>query len=52
MAGIEPYTYMVKVLTKLPSSKAEEDIDKLLPWNHSEAILIVVHGAVTKISHM
>jgi len=36
--GIEPYTYMVEVLAKLPSSTTEEDIDKLLPWNQSETI--------------
>ncbi|WP_372987848.1 transposase domain-containing protein [Marinobacter sp.] len=37
-SGIEPYTYMVEVLTKLPSSTTEKDIDKLLPWNQGETI--------------
>ncbi len=29
--GIEPYTYMVEVLTKLPSSTTDEGLDRLLP---------------------
>jgi len=37
-SGIEPYTYMMEVLTKLPSSTTEKDIDKLLPWNQGETI--------------
>jgi len=29
---------MVEVLTKLPSSTTDEDLDRLLPWNHGETI--------------
>jgi len=36
--GIEPYTYMVEVFTKLPSSTTDEDLDGLLPWNQGETI--------------
>jgi transposase len=36
--GIEPYTYMVEVLNKLPSSVTDEDLDRLLPWNQGETI--------------
>jgi transposase len=31
--GIDPYAYLVDVLTKLPSAKAR-DLDVLLPWNY------------------
>lgn len=36
--GIEPYTYMVEVLTKLPSSVTDGDLDQLLPWSQGETI--------------
>jgi hypothetical protein len=29
---------MVEVLTKLPSSTTDEDLDQLLPWNQGETI--------------
>jgi hypothetical protein len=29
---------MVEVLTKLPSSVTDEDLDRLLPWNQGETI--------------
>jgi hypothetical protein len=29
---------MVDVLAKLPSSKTDEDLDQLLPWNQGETI--------------
>jgi len=31
--GLEPYTYLRKVLTDLPSAKNAADIAELLPWN-------------------
>jgi len=36
--GIEPYTYMVEALTKLPSSTTDDELDRLLPWNQGETI--------------
>jgi len=36
--GIEPYRYMVDVLTKLPSSKTDDELDRLLPWNQGDTI--------------
>jgi hypothetical protein len=36
--GIEPYTYMVEVLSRLPSSTIDEDLDQLLPWNQGKTI--------------
>jgi len=36
--GIEPYTYMVEVLTKLPSSTTDDELDRLLPWSQGETI--------------
>jgi transposase len=36
--GIEPYTYMVEVLTKLPSLTTDNELDRLLPWNQGETI--------------
>lgn len=36
--GIEPYTYMVEVLTKLPTSTTDDELDRLLPWNQGETI--------------
>lgn len=36
--GIEPYNYMVTVLTALPSATTGEDLDRLLPWNQGETI--------------
>jgi len=31
---------MVEVLTKLPSSVTDEDLDRLLPWNDGETIAV------------
>ncbi|WP_417545279.1 IS66 family transposase [Marinobacter sp.] len=36
--GIEPYSYLVEVLTKLPSSKTDDELDRLLPWNQGDTI--------------
>jgi hypothetical protein len=33
-----PYTYLVEVLTKLPSSTTDDELDQLLPWNQDETI--------------
>jgi len=34
----EPYTNMVEVLTKLPSTNTDHKLDRLLPWNQGETI--------------
>ncbi|MFC4258071.1 transposase domain-containing protein [Marinobacter lacisalsi] len=35
---IEPYRYMVRVLSELPSAATDKDLDGLLPWNQDEAM--------------
>jgi hypothetical protein len=34
--GIEPYTYMIEVFTKLPTSTTDDELDQLLPWNRAK----------------
>lgn len=34
--GVEPYAYLVDILTRLPTAKAR-DLDALLPWNYCAA---------------
>jgi len=36
--GLEPYAYLVDVLTRLPATQTEEEIDDLLPWRWGETI--------------
>jgi len=36
--GLEPYAYLVNVLTRLPAAQAEEEIAALLPWHWGETI--------------
>lgn len=36
--GIEPYNYMVTVLSALPLETTDEDLDRLLPWHQGETI--------------
>jgi transposase len=31
--GLEPYTWLKRVLTVLPTCQTVEDIEALLPWN-------------------
>lgn len=31
--GVEPYLWLLRVLTDLPAAKSVEDVDALLPWN-------------------
>jgi hypothetical protein len=38
--GIEPYTNLVDVITKLPSTTTDDKLDRLLPWNQDETILV------------
>ena len=35
--GLEPYTYLLMMLTDLPAAKTVEDIERLLPFNQSES---------------
>ncbi|WP_247114512.1 transposase domain-containing protein [Marinobacter sp. S6332] len=35
---LEPYTYVVEVLTELPSLTTDDELDWLLPWNQGETI--------------
>lgn len=34
--GLEPYTYLKTIFTKLPNAKTVEQIESLLPWNMKE----------------
>ncbi|MFO7787910.1 MAG: transposase domain-containing protein, partial [Halospina sp.] len=36
--GLEPYEYMVKVLSQLPTATTEEQLDQLLPWRQEGAV--------------
>lgn len=36
--GLEPYEYMVNVLSLLPTATTEEQLDRLLPWRQEGAI--------------
>lgn len=42
--GVEPYLWLLRVLTDLPAAKSVEDIDALLPWNFKHHAL---GGAIT-----
>ena len=33
--GVEPYTWLRRVLRDLPAAKTVDDVDALLPWNIS-----------------
>lgn len=36
--GLEPYEYMVKVLSQLPTATTDEQLDQLLPWRQEGAV--------------
>ena len=40
--GVEPYLWLLRVLTDMPAAKTVEDIDALLPWNFK----ILQHGVM------
>ena len=31
--GVEPYTWLRRVMRELPAAKTVEDVEALLPWN-------------------
>ncbi|MEZ8990174.1 transposase domain-containing protein [Vibrio breoganii] len=35
--GLEPYSYLHTLLSKLPYAETVEDIEALLPWNLTKA---------------
>jgi hypothetical protein len=37
--NIEPYAYLVHVLSKIPYAETVEEIEDLLPWNYKKALL-------------
>ena len=39
--GLEPYAYLHKVLTELPTAKTVEDIERLLPFNQADSQQVV-----------
>ena len=42
--GVEPYLWLLRVLTDLPAAKSVEDVDALLPWNFK---IRELNGAMT-----
>jgi transposase len=42
--GVEPYLWLLRVLTDLPAAKTVEDVDALLPWNFK---IRELNGAMT-----
>jgi len=43
---VEPYAYLVHVLTKLPYAETVEDLEELLPWNFKKLELEKVNSAL------
>ena len=37
--GVEPYTWLRRVMRELPAAKTVEDVEALLPWNLHSADL-------------
>jgi hypothetical protein len=46
---IEPYTNLVDVITKLPSTTTDDELDRLLPWQSGRNHSGVARGALTKV---
>lgn len=38
--GLEPYTWLRRVLRDLPAAKTVDDVEALLPWNLTSADLV------------
>jgi len=43
---VEPYAYLVHVLTKLPYAETVEDLEELLPWNFKKLELEKINSAL------
>jgi len=41
---VEPYLWLLRVLTDLPAAKTVEDVDALLPWNFK---ILELNAAIT-----
>jgi transposase len=45
--GLEPYTWLRRILRDLPAAKSVEDVEKLLPWNfHAQDLTTEMAAAI------